>query len=257
MKTLNYFELGEKEKSTVIILHGLFGEGANWGSHGKMIADEGFHVVIPDMRNHGNSFWSPENNYAVMCDDIKQLLDTLGKVNVKIIGHSMGGKIAMTFAMKYPQFLNSCMIVDMSLREFSTKQHFAILTALENINLEKITFRKEAEEMLFSTLNDRTLSLFLLKNLEKKNSGEFQWKLNIQSLKQNIQNIGGPILLKEKINNKAIFVRGGNSNYVMEEDVKNIMEFFPNATIKTIQNAGHWLHAEKPVDFQKEVKLFL
>lgn len=241
----------------LIILHGLFGSLDNWQTLGKHFA-ENFTVYLVDQRNHGQSPHSDEWNYQVMADDLNEFISDQNINNPIVLGHSMGGKTAMLFAVQKPDNLDKLIVADMAPKRYEPHHH-QILKALLAVDLDKISSRKEAEDILSEYIKDFGTKQFLLKNLYWKDveNKKLAWRFNLNAISKNIEAVGEGIEINKSINNlPALFIRGGKSDYVTENDYGLIKEIFPDAEIKTIEDAGHWLHAEAPEEFYKIVFQF-
>lgn len=239
----------------LIILHGLFGSADNWNTLGKTYA-EYFSTYLVDQRNHGQSFHAEEWNYKVMVEDLKNLLDAEGIEKAHIMGHSMGGKTAMLFAVTYPERVEKLIISDIAPRYYSP-HHQQIIAALKAVDLNVVKSRKEAEQALFSVIDDMGTGMFLLKNLYWKAEGELAWRFNLDTIIANLNNVGEAIPTNVNYEGETLFLRGGNSGYIKERDEEDIHRIFINAHIVTIENAGHWLHAEKPKEYVEITLEFL
>lgn len=240
---LNYKILGEG-KVPVVIMHGLFGMLDNWLSFGKKAA-ENRQVILVDHRNHGRSPHDPKVSYALYAEDLYKLLTKLELEKVHLLGHSMGGKTAMAFALAYPNKTASMTSVDMGAHGYLSGNHDAIFDAILPLDLSTFTRRNEIDQALVGSIPDFGIRQFLLKNLSRSEQG-FSWKANFPSLHKEYDSLRQAIESKTTFDGKALFVRGGNSNYVRDTDMDYILQLFPNAELVTIPDAGHWVHADKP-----------
>lgn len=252
---LNFKKLGENNKEVVFILHGLFGMLDNWISIGKKLSEE-YQVYLIDLRNHGKSPHSNNFSYIEMANDIKELcIDE--KINkVHLIGHSMGGKTAMIFAREFPDLLSSLIVVDIAPKAYPP-HHQQIVEGLLSLDLQNITSRKQADEELAKKIKEYSIRQFLLKNITKRSDGGYQWKMNLNILVHNLDKVIEETTISYPIYLPALFIRGKKSNYILDKDFDRIIEFFPKSLVKTIENSGHWVHAEQPETFTKEIKSFL
>ncbi len=261
------------EGKPLIILHGLFGMSDNWTTLAKQFAENGFVCYLVDQRNHGRSGHSDEFNYTVMSDDLLELMLYENLLSADLIGHSMGGKTAMFFAVDHPQRTGKLVVVDISPRYYSPL-HDGVIAALKSIALDTITSRKEADEQLSLSLHDEATVQFLLKNLYWREgtgaegqgttgseTGEAEkklaWRFNLQSIEENIDAVGAALPDAVHFDKPTLFIRGEKSGYVTSEDEPLIKKHFPKALIKTIPNAGHWVHAENPQGFMEATLDFL
>lgn len=231
--------------SPIIILHGIFGMGDNWTSIAKKLADDNL-VILPDMRNHGRSEHSSTFNLEVTAEDLKELMIELSLEKAVIVGHSMGGKIAMTFALKYPEQCSELIIIDIAPRQY-TRGHDTIFAALRNTDIQLTNDRSEIEHALLKLIPEISTVQFLMKSLARNAAGNgFYWRFNLQSLYENYDNIIMPINTNKVYSGPVLFIRGADSNYISEADKETILNLFPTAKMITVKNAGHWVHADQP-----------
>jgi esterase len=239
----------------MIILHGIFGISDNWLTVSKLIAENNFSVYSLDARNHGQSPHSEEFSYQAMADDLMQFIEEHSLVMPVIIGHSMGGKVVMQFAESYPEAYSQLIIVDIA-PKFYPPHHQHILAGLKSIDLANLKNRNEADLQLAKYVDEFPVRQFLLKNLYRTPEGTFNWRINLPVLSREINNIGDE-LQSLSINEASIlFIRGGESNYIEDEDVPMIKRLYPNAIFETIVGAGHWVQADKPAEFVAVVLRF-
>lgn len=250
---MNFKKLGEG--SPIIILHGLFGSSDNWLSIGKVLA-ENHTVYLPDLRNHGDSFHSDTFTYEAMAGDLKQFIEQQQIEQPVLVGHSMGGKVAMKFAVNHPDLLEKLVVVDIAPRAYPP-HHGTILDGLKSIDLDKIGSRNEADKALAESVPELGVRQFLLKNLTRGKDKQFVWKLNLSVIDEQIENVGEGLEDKLAMSKPTLFIRGGKSNYIKNEDNIAIVSFFPNSEVKTIEEAGHWIHAEQPEAFVDIVRDFI
>lgn len=250
---LNYKSFGEGYP--IIILHGLFGTSDNWQTIAKKLA-ENYTVYIIDQRNHGRSPHDDTFNYEVMAEDLQAFMESQWIYEAHVIGHSMGGKTAMQFALNYPDLVNQLVVVDIAPKAYEGG-HQAIFEALFSLDLDKIDNRKTADKLLAKKIADFGVRQFLLKNLTRKKEGGFRWKMNLPVIYQNYNQILSTITSLDTFDNPTLFIRGGASDYVQDEDMQNINLLFPNAELTTVENVGHWVHAAAPTELLKLVKDFL
>ena len=242
----------------LIILHGLFGISDNWVSFGKKIADLGYEVFIPDQRNHGRSPHSPAFNYLALVDDLFEFIDEHELEDAVILGHSMGGKVAMRFVLENPEYVSKLIVVDISMRAYAARPHHKnIIRAMKNVDFSQVHSRKEVEEILAKDISDQKIRLFVMKNLQRINQKDFQWRLYIDGILDNLDLMFDGIDAEEPFLKPSLFIRGGTSDYILEEDIYAINEAFPHSKLYTIPHATHWVHAEFPILFYKYVSEFL
>jgi pimeloyl-ACP methyl ester carboxylesterase len=247
-------QLGEKG-TPIIIIHGVFGSSDNWQSIGKALS-ENYKVYLIDLRNHGRSPRSEEFTYEAMSEDLLEFILTHHIDKPVIIGHSMGGKTAMKFAVQHPAMFSKLIVVDIAPRYYPV-HHQKILEGLSAINLQRLTSRQEADEQLAKFEPHPTVRMFLLKNLYRNEQGQFDWRLNLPVIHAQIENIGEALGNEISIDNPTLFINGSKSNYIRTADEPFIRQIFPNAIHQTVADAGHWVHAEKPEEFLEKVKSFI
>ena len=238
----------------MFILHGLFGSSDNWVSFGKQLTDH-YQIIIPDMRNHGRSPHSDHWEYAFMADDINKLANKLEFETITILGHSMGGKTGITFAEKFPEKLEKLIVADIAPRKYAIR-HRTILEGLISIDLKDLDSRNDADDQLIPYIPEMSLRQFLLKNLDRDKHG-FKWKLNLKIINDHLENVGLATYPEKVIDTPTLFIRGINSDYISDDDIMEIREYFSDVRTESIGNAGHWLHAEQPKAFYATVKEFL
>ena len=239
-----------------VILHGFLGMGDNWKTLAKQFSNLGFQVHLVDQRNHGRSFHDSEFNYDVLASDLKQYCSHHDLNNIVLLGHSMGGKTAMLFAALYPGLVSKLIVADISPR-FYPVHHDAILEGLASLNFEEIKSRKEAETQLSNYVEDVGTRQFLLKNIYRSSSNVLGLRINLKTLKTNVSEVGEALPTHLSFQKDSLFLRGDKSEYISTQDEVLIKHQFPSAVIKTISNAGHWLHAENPVEFFHSVCMFI
>ena len=248
---LHYRELGEGQP--LVILHGLFGNSDNWQTHAKKLS-EYFRVILVDQRNHGHSDWSDEFSYDLMAADLDELFIDLNLKKAIVLGHSMGGKTAIRFTQLYPSKIEKLIVVDIGVKEYPM-HHEEILKGLHSIDLEKVTTRSEAEEILSKYIPSNGVRQFLLKNLYWIEKGKLAWRMNIPVLEKEMSEIL-TVLPNNEIFNSTLFIRGMLSNYILDEDIPQLEDLFTDFQIVSIENAGHWVHAEAPFEFIEKVLEF-
>ena len=244
------------EGQPLVILHGFLGMGDNWKTLGNRFATEGYQVHLVDQRNHGRSFHDDEFNYAVMADDLQNYLDHHQLDTIRLLGHSMGGKTAMEFAVRNPEQVGKLMIADIAPKQYPA-HHQDILKALSSLDFDQIKSRGEADKALAQYLGEPGVRQFLLKNLYWVEKGRLGLRINLPVLAQNSGEVGQALDRDSHHGGPTLFLRGGRSSYILETDKMGIKHHFPNNEIITINNAGHWLHAENPDEFYRIVTEFL
>ncbi len=251
----------------IVILHGLYGSSDNWISIAKALASS-FEVYLVDLRNHGNSPHDNIHNYEVMRDDLLEFLDDANLKKAILAGHSMGGKAVMCFAQHNPHRAERIIVIDIAPKSYKdlyrkeALSHYDILRAMKNANLSSVSSRKDVGHALSETIKNSRIRSFLMKNLRKEEGGGYYWNLNLDVLIRELDNIMDGINKNcfdplFPINGlPALFIRGDRSPYVLDSDMDFIYKIFPSAKLKTISDAGHWLHAEQPGAFIEAVKEF-
>ena len=240
---LNIITHGDPANPTLLIAHGLFGSGRNWGVIAKRLSDQ-FHVICPDMRNHGSSPWYDTHSYADMANDLAELLDGPAYV----VGHSMGGKAAMVLALQRPELIQKLIVADIAPVTYSHTQSQHI-DAMRAVDLQSIEKRSDAGETLDEEVRD-----FLLQSLDVR---EKKWKLNLDVLEAEMPKIIGFPDVTGTYGGPTLFLSGADSDYVQRDARPIIKGLFPNARFAKIPGAGHWLHAQKPREFEASVRTFL
>jgi esterase len=249
---LYYREMGEGQ--AFVILHGLFGYSDNWQTHAKKIS-EYYRVILVDQRNHGHSPWDEEMSYELMAKDLKELLDELHLKNIILMGHSMGGKTATVFSHLFPNFLDKLIVVDMGVKAYPM-HHNEILKGIKAIDLDHKVSRSEAETAMSEYIHSTGVRQFLLKNLYWNEHKMLAWRMNVPVLEKEMPEILRSIHSNKELFIPTLFIRGELSNYVLDEDWEEIEEQFPDASLVTIAQAGHWVHAEAPQEFLEAVLSF-
>jgi esterase len=253
MHPLHYKIFGDRGPP-LLILHGLFGSLENWASQAKAFSRR-FVVVAVDLRNHGRSPHVADMGYDLMADDILRLLLHLGIDKAHLIGHSMGGKTAMQFALNHAAHVDKLIVVDIAPKRYP-RHHDKILDALMRIDLDKLQSRNEADAQIESAVPEPAIRSFLLKNLQRGERG-FIWKINLPVLRDDYDKIAAAVHAKQPFLGETLLIKGGNSEYVLTGDEAEITRFFPNVRAVSIQNTGHWPHVEKATVFGKIAGDFL
>ncbi|RUO77755.1 alpha/beta fold hydrolase [Idiomarina seosinensis] len=251
--TLEYQTLGDDSNTAVIIIHGLFGDKDNLKSLARDLQDDFFCVMV-DARNHGDSPHCQSMTYSEMAADVIATCDQLKLDKFHVVGHSMGGKIAMQVAMDYSERVISAVFADIAPAAYDGT-HDDILTALTELDLGQISSRKAADQQLQESIKTAGVRQFLLKNLQKTDES-YQWRLNLNALVDNYQSLSGTVT-EGHYSGPVLFIKGGDSNYLRETHRDAITERFNYVEVKVIEGTGHWLHAEKPRSFNRLVRQFL
>ncbi len=252
----------------LIIIHGLYGSSDNWFTIGKKLA-ENFEVYLIDQRNHGQSPHTHEHNYILLKEDLREFMDQQSIEKAIILGHSMGGKTAMFFSADYPERISSLIVVDISPLSYLTTnsaqllQHKIILDSMLSIDFSNISSREQVDAILSESIQQNQVRQFLLKNIKRSKDNKFHWGLNISVLQNELPKIIDGMNINDFKNKKSItgfpvlFIKGSDSDYIQENDIKAILTIYPQAEFETINDAGHWVHAEQPKLFLKTVLQFL
>jgi len=251
----------------LIILHGLYGSSDNWVTIAKKLGDS-FTVYLPDQRNHGQSPHSEIHDYNSMRDDLFELVTDLRLRKFFLCGHSMGGKIAMAFAVKWPEMITALVVVDVSPfsnennRQTVLRQHHSILKTILSVDLPGVRSRREVEQVLIKKISSEKERGLILKNLQRNSGDKFSWKLNASSLLNNLDKIMEALDLKEGYSQPVtgfpiVFLKGSYSNYLMASDLVEIRKVFPAAEFVVIQGAGHWIQADKPDEVINTIRKLL
>jgi len=246
----------EGQGKPLIIIHGFLGMSDNWKSFSALYAAEGFQVHILDLRNHGRSFQSEEFNYTVMANDLLEYCQHYNLNEVSIIGHSMGGKVAMLFATSHPELVEQLVVADIGPKYYAP-HHQDILAGLNAVDFATKPDRAAVEEILYPFIPDFGTRQFLMKNLYWIEPGQLAFRFNLQVFNAKIESIGEALPENNSFAKATLFIRGGNSRYILDSDWSDILAHFPKAQLATIPNVGHWLHAENPKTFFEETIQFL
>lgn len=256
------------EGPALIILHGLYGSSDNWMSVGKALS-ENFEVYLIDQRNHGRSPHSAQHNYHLLKEDLLEFMDKHSIEKAIIIGHSMGGKTAMFFAVDYPERVNSLIVVDISPTSYKNTDstqlltHSTIIKSMYSVDFNTVKTRKDIDKILAKSIPVKRVRQFLLKNVRRNKNNQFDWSLNIEAISNELENIMDGLNANSFENGKEItgfpvlFIKGEKSDYIQPSDEKEITKIFPFAEIEIIPDAGHWLHAEQPELFIKTIQNFI
>lgn len=240
---LNFKQFGQG--NPVLILHGLFGTLDNWQTLAKKLADN-HTVFIIDQRNHGRSPHDDTFDYPTMAADLKEFMEQNWIYKAHLIGHSMGGKTVMQFALDYPDMVNKLVVVDIAPVDYP-ERHNHIFDALLNLHPEKIDNRKEIDAILEKQIPEYGERQFLMKNLTRnQEGGGYRFKMNLPIIYKNYAHILANVQSDDEYDEPVLFIKGGNSKHIQDEYQPQILEKFPEATVKTIENAGHWVHADQP-----------
>jgi len=247
----------------IIIIHGLYGSSDNWISIAKELAKD-YEVYVLDLRNHGKSPHSGDFSIVFMVEDLLQFYNDNNIQKAILLGHSLGGKVAMDFSSKYSKYVDKLIVVDIAPKNYLNNEfaernnHQEIINILKNIDLSKYKNRSEALEDVEELDKGRRLKFFMMKNVKRDKSGKLSWKINIKAIADNLSDL----LYEFDVNVREIlapilFVKGEKSNYITEKDISDIQQKKRDVKFVIIKGASHWLHAEKPLEFINSVKSFL
>ena len=239
-----------------VILHGFLGMSDNWKSLGKRFAAQGYQMHLIDQRNHGRSFHDPVFSYQAMAADLLLYCEHHNLDQVVLLGHSMGGKTAMEFAVAHPERVTKLIIADIAPRHYD-EHHQDVLKGLGLLDLSIINSRAKADQVLANYIKEPGLRLFLLKNLYWIEKKQLALRVNLPVVTKEISQVGKALAITAVFDKETLFVRGENSGYITLLDETSIQKQFPKSQIKTVSNAGHWLHAENPEQFHQIVVDFL
>jgi len=241
----------------VIILHGLFGMSDNWATFGKQLAKE-YEVFIPDLRNHGRSPHSNEFDYTFLLNDLVEFIQEQNLRDIILIGHSMGGKVAMLAALSHPEIIKKLIVLDISpVSKTPSPEIMQIIEAIKTLDLCGLDSREEIKKQLAGIIEKRKIVEFLLKNIQRLESNTFSWKFNVASVSENLEKIADGIETETIFNKPTLFIGGEKSDYITGENIYQVFQIFPEAQIDVISNAGHWLHVDAPEELLDIVMDFI
>ena len=246
---LNMIEHGqERANPPLLIVHGLYGSARNWGVIAKRLSDQ-HHVITVDQRNHGDSPWFDTHSYIDMANDLIAVAQHIGRP-LNVVGHSMGGKAAMVMALMRPDLVNRLLVADIAPIAYGHDQS-QYIQAMQAVDLTRVHKRSDAVEQLAETVDDTTLQSFFTQSLDVAGK---RWKLNLDVLGRDMHHILGFPDVQRSFDGPALFLSGSESPYVQEDGKARAKQFFPNARFAKLKGAGHWLHAEKPREFEAAVR---
>lgn len=253
----------------LIIVHGLYGASDNWVNIARDLSDT-FEVYVVDQRNHGDSPHDDVHDYPSMADDLCAFMDEQGIEKASLVGHSMGGKTAMLFAIRCPHRVASLVVVDiapvayhdLALHSHIAANHAKMIDAMMAVDLDRMETRAEVSAALATDIGSERVRMFLMKNLTRDKNKQFVWKINLPALRKNLDAIMDAIPMEEAVEKgglkgfPVLFIAGERSDYIRPEDHNTIRKLFPTAEIVSIPNAGHWVHAEQPELLKKNLRFF-
>jgi len=249
-----HYEL-QGEGHPLLFLHGFLGSSDNWRAMRKSFAAT-YKVFSLDLRNHGSSPHSSSMNYCVMADDLREFLLEHGLSKFSLLGHSMGGKVAMQFASESPEAIEKLVIVDIGPKAYPPT-HRLLLQTMQNLELSGLKTYSQAEAALRVTIADSALSKFVVKNLTRDPNGAFQWRIGLEELAANYDELIKAPAIPNRFDKPTCFIRGALSRFIEDQDFAVIREYFPLAEFHTVANAGHWVHIDAPGEFHRIVDEYL
>lgn len=245
----------EGQGGALIILHGLLGSSDNWRAMSKRLAQQ-FTVYSLDLRNHGQSPHAAKMNYVIMAEDIREFIQEHGLAHFFLLGHSLGGKVAMQFAATHPNEVEKLVVVDIAPKAYPPSQK-VLLAALRALDLTRIGSFSDADTALKPSISEAALRQFLIKNLSRDETGHFRWRIGLNEIAENYDALTAAIAIDPPFEKPACFIRGGRSEFIADEDGALIRWVFPRAKIEIIEGAGHWVQSEAPEEFYRTVVSFL
>jgi pimeloyl-ACP methyl ester carboxylesterase len=262
MKNMDLFYREYGKGEPLILLHGLYGCSDNWIPFAKHWANRGRRVIVPDLRNQGNSPHSSQHSFDLMADDLKLLLDKLEIRTSDFLGHSMGGNLSIKMALKFPSIVKKVVVVDVLPKSYSIHkseqfdEHFEIMSSLNQVDLNKFKTFEEIDTFFAKFIHKKSFRRFVIKNIRKYEEG-FQWRANIVDFQVMIDSVKDFEKIKQPLENQFLFLKGEKSDFILDEDYPFIINTFPNSKIVVIKNAKHWVQAQQPIEFMKEVDNFI
>jgi esterase len=239
----------------LIILHGLLGSADNWRSVSQRLGAH-YKVFALDLRNHGRSPHSDIFDYDVMTADLREFMEQQALRRTMLLGHSMGGKVAMQFAIEYSEQVDKLVIVDIAPKAYELSQRY-VLEALRSLDLTRCKSFTDVDTALAAEVSDESLRQFLLKTLARDERGRLRWKIHLEAIYRNYDKLARGVAPERTFDKPTLFIRGGRSNYIKDDDTRLIQQIFPQAEIATLPGAGHWVHVEAPEEFFQTVLNFL
>ena len=254
----NNVNFNDKNFQTLFIFHGLYGRGKNWQTFSKKLSKEKNQIVVTvDLRNHGGNDFEEDMSYILMMNDVVSLFNFLGVEKTNLLGHSMGGKLAMIITLLEPKYVNKVIIADIAPINYDNDDNL-IIDSLLDMNLEYIKSRVDANVVLSKYIDQNFLRSFLLQNLELVD-GKYKWSINLKAIKKSLNDLRKfPTISKiNRFDKEVLCIYGGKSNYVKEEYFKIFKKFFSNIFFHEIKDADHFLHIENPLEFYEASNKFL
>ncbi|CAH0990477.1 Esterase YbfF [Sinobacterium norvegicum] len=244
------------EGHPVVLIHGLLGMGDNLLALAKQLSEH-YQVLLIDLPYHGKSPWQGGFSHSQQAQSIVSCLEQLGIEKFSLVGHSLGGKIAMQIALLHPSMVEAIVVADIAPVHYQQHRHRGVFTGLRAVNLQALNKRSEADAEMAEYIEEPGVRQFLLKNLYKGEDGQFRWRADIKSLEQHYHEIAQGPQLDSRYSGPCLFIKGQNSDYITADHQQAMRGYFPAFSFKMIANTGHWLHAEKPLIFNALVVRFL
>ncbi|HEX5055425.1 MAG TPA: alpha/beta fold hydrolase [Gammaproteobacteria bacterium] len=240
----------------LILLHGLFGAAINWRYICQAL-QPGREIYALDLRNHGRSPHAASMTFPHMARDVFEFMAAKRLSSCDLLGHSLGGKVAMQAALERPEQFIRLIVADIAPKQYPPR-HDDIFEAIDAVDRSTIGSRQQADELIKDILPDQATRLFLLTNLRRDDAGKFSWRINMDAIRKNYSIISGPPAVPgARYDKPALFIKGARSPYIKDEDRAEIQRLFPRAELRTIEQSGHWVHTEQPEEFLKIVREFL
>jgi esterase len=239
----------------LVILHGLYGNGGNWAAHARQLAEQ-FAVYTLDARNHGQSPRSLTMSLPEMAADVADTMQALELESANLLGHSLGGKTAMLLALQHPELVTSLIVVDIAPVAYQ-KQDDEVLAALCALDIANIESRAQADEKLAESITSKGVRDFLLTNLQRDEAGKFSWRINLPVIAEYFNSLTSWPETGKVYEGRTLFIKGSESAYILPSYQDQTLTQFPNAALKIVEGAGHWVHSEKPEAVQKLVRNFI
>jgi esterase len=243
------------EGRPVVILHGLLGSADNWRSMSRRLGAH-YQVFAVDLRNHGRSPHSDVLDYDVMAADVWEFIEQQALRHIMLLGHSMGGKVAMQFAVDHPEQVDRLIVADTAPKAYEPSQRY-LLKAMRSLDLSRYKSFADVGAALAPEVSSESLRQFLIKNLARDEDGHLRWKMHLEAIDRNYDKLLGGLAVERSFNKPTLFIRGGRSNYIEDDDALLIRQMFPQAEIVTLPEAGHWVHVDQPEEFFQTVLNFL
>lgn len=240
----------------LLILHGLYGQQGNWATQARVLAAAGFTVLALDARNHGQSPHADSMTLQEMMQDVVETMNALGLDAAHVMGHSMGGKIAMLLALFNPGRVLDLIVVDIAPVSYATGD-VHVITGLQALDLADLRSRGQADEQLAAYISGKQVRDFLLTNLLRNGDGAYGWRFNLTALAKYFSEIIKWPATDRQYASAVMFIKGEDSDYILPEYEAAILALFPKASLETVTDAGHWVHSENPETFQQLVLKFL